>query len=141
MSETVFFDTNVLLYMYDGRSANKRERAIELFRNCLEAGSLVISSQVIQEFYVTITRKLSVAPATARALVADLCDLPVISVETAHILRAIDLEARYQFHFWDALILSTAEAAEATVLYSEDFQDSQICGSIRLVNPFLSPPN
>ena len=96
MTDIAFFDTNVLLYMYDRRDPRKRHKSVEIFRSCLESRSLVISTQVVQEFYVSVTRKLLLSAGEARELVVDLCELPVLSVETAQILRALDLEERYR---------------------------------------------
>ena len=136
MSASAFFDTNVLLYMYDRRDPRKRLRAIELFASCSEDQSLVISTQVVQEFYYAATRKFEVSPSGARRLVSSLFELRLVTVEKSHILRALDLEARYRFSFWDALILSAAESAGARTLYSEDFTHGQRVAGVEVVNPF-----
>jgi predicted nucleic acid-binding protein len=138
MSDPAFFDTNVLLYMYDRRDARKRRISAETFRSRLEAGSIVISTQVVQEFYVSVTRKLRLPSREARALAVDLCELPLIVLEAGQILRALDLEGHFRISFWDALILAAAEAAGARTLFSEDFTHGRTYGEIQVVNPFLA---
>ncbi|SPE27454.1 PilT domain-containing protein [Candidatus Sulfopaludibacter sp. SbA3] len=137
MSERAFFDTNILLYMYDRRDPVKQERALSVFRSCVDSRSLVISTQVVQEFYVAVTKKLAVSGDAARELVADLCDLEVIGIETTHILRATRLEQRYRLSFWDALIVSAAESAQASILYTEDHSNGQKIGRIQVRNPLI----
>ena len=136
MIERRFFDTNILLYLYDQRDAAKRMRAVEIFRECVNAGTLVISTQVIQEFYAAATRKLNLDPLKARELVSGLCRLRIVSIHCTHILRATDIQSRFQISFWDALILATAAAAGARVLYTEDLQHGQAYDEVEARNPF-----
>src|SRR3982751_6309969 len=142
MTEFRFFDTNVLLYMYDQRNAVKHVRAVEVFRYCLQAGTLIISTQVVQEFYAAATRKLHLNLSEAHDLVADLCGLRVIHLQCSHILRATEVQRRFGISFWDALILAAAQAAGAHVLYTEDLQDGQDYDGVKVQNPFeiLKPP-
>ena len=108
MTESRFLDTNILLYLYDRRDERKRRRAAEIFRDCWEAKTLVISTQVIPEFYSPGTRKLGLDSSRAHELVADFCHLSVVNVGCSHILRATEIERRFAVSFWDALILSAA---------------------------------
>jgi predicted nucleic acid-binding protein len=133
--EVAFFDTNILLYMHDHRDPGKQHRADEAFRKHSEANTLVISTQVIQEFYVIATRKLFLPAAQAKEWIERLCDLRPIPIDAAKILRAADLAGQFHLSFWDALILAAAEAAGASVLLSEDFNDGQLYGSVRVQNP------
>ena len=135
---TTFFDTNILIYMYDRRDDSKRRKAAEAFRAALESRTLVISTQVLQEFYVSVTRKVGLPAAEARALLSDLCQLPLLIVAASDILRAVQLEAKFKVSYWDALILSAAEAAGATVLYTEDFAHGRTYGQVRAMNPFFA---
>jgi predicted nucleic acid-binding protein len=136
MTEFRFLDTNILLYLYDRRDERKRRRAAEIFRECWEARTLVISTQVIQEFYAAGTRKLGLKPSRAYELLVDLCRLRVVSIGCSHILRATEIEGRFAVSFWDALILSAAQAAGASLLYSEDLQHGQKYGEVQVQNPF-----
>lgn len=138
MAERAFFDTNLLIYLHDRRSPEKRRRAAEVFRKSLETRDVYLSTQVLQEFFVAVTHKLANLPAEqARSLVAEYAQLHVITVRPHHILEAIDLKGRYRISFWDGLILAAALSAEATVLYSEDFSHGQRYGGLRAENPFL----
>jgi predicted nucleic acid-binding protein len=138
MNKITFFDTNVLLYMFDRRDIVKRRQAANAFRQHFQAGTLVISTQVIQEFYFAVTRKLSLLPGRAKQLIGDLCDLRVVTIGTANILRAVDMSQRFKLSFWDGLILAAAEEAEARVLFTEDLNHGQTYVGIRVVNPFLA---
>ena len=137
MSDLAFFDTNVLLYMYDRRDSAKRSRAAAAFQRHFHDGTIVISTQVLQEFYVCATAKLSLPPSRARELISDLAELPVVNNESSQILRAADISARLKLSFWDALILSAAEAAGANLLLTEDLSHGRSYHGVRAVNPFL----
>ena len=96
----------------------------------------MISTQVIQEFYSAGTRKLGLEPSRAYELLVDLCRLRVVSIGCSHILRATEIERRFAVSFWDALILSAAQAAGASLLFSEDLQHGQKYGEVQVQNPF-----
>jgi predicted nucleic acid-binding protein len=139
MTELCFFDTNVLLYMFDRRDHAKRLAAVEAFRECIAEQTFVISTQVVQEFYVAATRKLGVSSATVRDIAVDLCALRVIGVQPEHVLLAIELKERFGVSFWDALILAAAQSAGAGVLFTEDLNHGQHYNGVKVVNPFISP--
>jgi predicted nucleic acid-binding protein len=134
----VFFDTNVLVYVHDQRSPYKREVARRLYSAHLYGGSIALSTQVLQEFFVTITRKAQQIPVReARNLVGHLAGLNVVSIEPAHVVSAIDLHARQQLSFWDSLIIIAAKSAGAQVVLSEDMGHGQTYDGVRVENPFL----
>jgi predicted nucleic acid-binding protein len=133
-----FFDTNVLVYIFDSSAPNKRIRALQLLEQAIKAGLAVLSTQVLQEFFVTVTRKLPV-PLTneqAKRAVQDFARLPVVQVDPEIILNAIDTMQRYRLSFWDSLIIQAAFRSGATVIYSEDLQPGQTIETIRVENPF-----
>jgi predicted nucleic acid-binding protein len=132
-----FFDTNVLLYLHDDRDLGKQQRAQQVFGKYLDEGTLVLSTQVVQEFYVAASRKLKLPRAFVKALILDYLCLPLVHIEPRHIHRALGNEEAYQISFWDALILAGAEAAKAEVLFTEDLNHGQQYGSVRVHNPFL----
>jgi predicted nucleic acid-binding protein len=134
-----FFDTNVLLYMYGGTEAGKRERATEIFRQHAHSGEVLLSTQVVQEFYAAGSRKLGMPRSQLREATAALLDLPLVIVGPAHIRSAIDLEERFTISFRDALILAAAESGGAGVLYTEDLNDGQQYGTVLVRNPFRIP--
>ena len=135
----VFFDTNVLVYVHDQRSPYKREIARRLYAAHLYQGSLALSTQVLQEYFVAITRKTQqVSVRDARNLVSHLAGLNVVSIEPAHVVSAIDLHARHQISFWDSLIIVAAKAAGARTVLSEDLSHGQTYDGVRVENPFVT---
>jgi len=130
-----FFDTNVLLYMYGG-DARKQFKAKQLFLEYSYASRMILSTQVIQEFYVAGSRKLGMPRRELQDATAALMDCPLVMVGPSHIMAAIHTEERYQVSFWDALILAAAESGGAEVLYTEDLNDGQRYGEVLVQNPF-----
>lgn len=136
MSAKAFFDTNILLYIY-GEDAPKRSRATTLFHRHTLSNELLVSTQVVQEFYAAGSRKLGIPRATLREIVLALLELPLVILTPSHITRALDNEATHRVSFWDALILAAAEAGGAELLYTEDLNHGQKYGAVVVCNPFL----
>ena len=136
MSARSFFDTNVLVYADDAAAPEKQRRAVELIAEHRRASTGVLSLQVLQEYFVTVTRKLSVDPRVARRKVELLAEFDVATPGVPDILAAIDLHRLYGFSFWDALILRSAQQAGCAVLFSEDMQEAREVDGLRIVNPF-----
>jgi predicted nucleic acid-binding protein len=136
----VFFDTNILVYLFDQDVPDKRDRAKMLFQQEVEAGRFVTSTQVLQEFYVAATRKLAVPlpMADAEEAVRALADLSIVPVDSSLILSAIDRNRSMQVSFWDALIIEAALSVGATCLLTEDLQHGRQIDGLRITNPFLS---
>ncbi len=137
MSARSFFDTNVLVYADDKAAPAKQRRALELVAEHRRAGTGVVSLQVLQEYFVTITRKLGVDARIVRRKVELLAEFDVAAPDVADILAAIDLHRLHGFSFWDALVLRAAKQSGCSVLLSEDFQESREVDGVRVVNPFL----
>src|SRR5690348_13310038 len=131
-----FFDTNVLLYVYSSADPGKQARALALYREYAQQGRILLSTQVVQEFFVAALRKLSLPPQHVREIALALLDSPLVAVGPPHIRTAIDHMEHYGISFWDALIVAAAEAGGAEVLYTEDLNDGQRYGSIEVRNPF-----
>jgi len=136
MSARSFFDTNVLVYADDDDAPAKQRRARDLVYEYRREGSGVVSLQVLQEYFVTVTRKLKVDARKARRKVELLSEFDVVAPEVADILAAIDLHRLHGFSFWDALILRAAKQSGCRVLFSEDFQQSRDIDGVQIVNPF-----
>jgi predicted nucleic acid-binding protein len=132
--DKAFLDTSVLLYLYGGAVA-KRARAQDLLREYSRDGSILVSTQVVQEFYAAGSQKLGMPRRELREATTALLDLPLV-VGASHILAAIEAEGRYQISFWDALILAAAECGGATVVFTEDLNDGQQYGAVKVRNPF-----
>ena len=137
MSAEVFLDTNILVYAAtsDDRDQAKRQRALEI----IEAEDFAISVQVLQEFYVTVTRKLAepLSPEHALAWIEELEAFPCVSIETSLVKNAIEISVRYQTSYWDGAILAAAESIRVPRLYTEDLNHGQLYGSVEAFNPFL----
>ncbi|MBA2344366.1 MAG: PIN domain-containing protein [Rubrobacter sp.] len=134
-----FFDTNVLLYLFDTGEPEKKARAQEVVEREIRADRAVLSTQVLQEFYVNVTRKLAspLPPEVAEERVRDYSRLPLVRVDATLILSAIDRSQRMSFSFWDALIVESAILAGADRLLTEDLQHGQEIEDLRIENPFL----
>jgi predicted nucleic acid-binding protein len=137
MSARSFFDTNVLVYADDKAAPAKQRRALELVAEHRRAGTGVVSLQVLQEYFVTATRKLGVEASIVRRKIELLAEFDVAAPDVADILAAIDLHRLHGLSFWDALILRAAKQAGCSVLLSENFQQSREIDGVRVVNPFL----
>ena len=131
-----FLDTNVVAYADDLDSPGKQAIALELLARAYGEPAGVISLQVMQEYFVTATRKLGIAPPYARRKVELLAKLEVVRLDSQDLLAAVDLQGLHGFSFWDALIIQAAMLARCSVLYSEDLQSGFRLGSLRIVNPF-----
>lgn len=130
-----FFDTNVILYAFDHRDPAKQARAASLLTEL--AGSIVISGQVLGEFYWIATRKLGLAYDEARAAIAWLSRLIVIPIDTDMVLAAIELGHSASIAYWDALIVGAAASAGCRRVLTEDLNHGQIIDGVRVENPFI----
>jgi predicted nucleic acid-binding protein len=136
MNAKCFVDTNILVYAHDDSQGIKHERALKVVEDLWTARFGVLSTQVLQEFCMTVRRRNRSYPIDdLQRIVQEFSNWEVIVNTTESILDALVLEARYKISFWDALIVHAAQVARAEVLYTEDLNDGQIFGSVRVVNP------
>ena len=135
-AETSFVDTNVLVYVFDDDSPRKQQTARRLLDE--RADQVVLSTQVLGEFYVTVTRKLArpLAPSRAIEAVDELRALPVRGLGPELVRAAVRRSASSRVSYWDALIIESALDADASVLLTEDLQHGQAFGRLRVVDPF-----
>jgi predicted nucleic acid-binding protein len=133
-----FLDTNILVYAHDRSAEHKFTRARALIEQLWVRDDGILSTQVLQEFYVTVTTKIPnpILPLDARRIVSDFATWTVAVVEMPDILRAGEMAERYRLNFWDGLILAAAYKEEATIIWSEDFRHGQKYGEITVLNPF-----
>ena len=134
--EPTFVDTNVLVYLFDADAPDKQARAQALLRE--EMDRIVVSVQVLGEFYTTVTRKLAVplTPDAATQAIEALCAFQVRAIHPGLVRSAIRRSQSSVMSYWDALIVETALEAGANVLFTEDLQDGQGIDGLRVVNPF-----
>lgn len=139
MTVRAFVDTNILVYAHDEGSGAKHDKARALVEQLWHERSGVLSTQVIQEFYVNVRRKAKnpIPASEARRLVEDYLSWDVVVNDGTAILGALDAENRYELSFWDALIIHAANEASAEVLYSEDFSHDRTYGTVKVINPFV----
>jgi predicted nucleic acid-binding protein len=137
MSDKFFVDTNILMYAHDASAGAKHERAKTLVEQLWRDRTGVVSTQVLQELAVNLRRKAGrpLDGKATREIVADYLAWQVIVNGGESILEALDLEARFQISFWDALVVQAAQASGAEILYSEDLSDGQAYGAVRVINP------
>jgi predicted nucleic acid-binding protein len=133
-----FVDTNVLVYAHDRSETRKQPIAQALLEVLWRTRSGVLSTQVLQEFYVVTTRKFDppMRRGAAREVVALYGEWPIVQVDVALILAASKLEERHAFSFWDALVVEAARRCGATRLLTEDLQAGRRIGGISIENPF-----
>ena len=139
MADSVFLDTNVLVYMYDRHAPAKQAIARQLVRGGIERGTLVISVQVLGEFFSAVTRRIPnpLSADEAEQEVNRIAVLPVIGIDAAIVRRGIYTHKRYRIAYWDALIVATAERARCTQILSEDLNPGQSYNGIVVKNPFF----
>ena len=137
--DLAFVDTNVLVYAFDKSGSAKQRAAQRLMNELVEQDRLRVSTQVLQELYVTLTRKVSrrCSSEEALAVVEDLAAWPLMVVDYAAIRAAVMLAEEAKLSFWDALVVVAAARAGAGVLYTEDLNDGQEILGVRVRNPFV----
>jgi len=138
MSARSFVDTNVLVYLFDADTPDKQARARELVATRGPAGELVLSTQVLQEFFVTVTRKLErpLSIESAEGAVRRLAAYPVVTTTVGLVMAAISVLRAHKISFWDALIVAAAREAGCDELLSEDLGDGATVAGVRVRNPF-----
>jgi predicted nucleic acid-binding protein len=139
MSDKTFVDTNVLVYAHDVDDRQKHDRARSALRELWNDGTGVVSPQVLQEFYVNVTRKISKPLARdAARLVVGTYAIWCIDVGSSDVAAAFRIEDEAKIGFWDALIVASAVKAGATRLLSEDLNPGQTIAGVLIENPFGS---
>ncbi|MEP6793516.1 MAG: PIN domain-containing protein [Saprospiraceae bacterium] len=132
----VFIDTSILIYMQSGMSPAKMKISRELFEKSSLDNLIVLSTQVLQEFFVTMTLKLNHDPITIKNLLGLFDDFEIITVNASLIFDAIDTSVVHQLSFWDSLIICSASSSHCKVIYTEDMNHGQVIRGVEIVNPF-----
>lgn len=138
MTDKTFFDTNLLVYAFDKGSPAKQTVAKHLISEHGSSGNLVLSTQVLQEFYVVTTKKLAkpLAKEEAAEVVKDFGEFPLVQVDKGVINRAMDRHREGDFSFWDCLIIEAALQFGCTLLLTEDMQNGRHIDTLEIRNPF-----
>lgn len=132
-----FIDSNVFVYTDDPKEHVKRAKAVAIVDAAHRTGLGVVSTQVLQEYFSSATKKLGAPIDAIRKKVRAAARLHVVQVDPALILAAIDLHQRYAFSFWDALIVQAASRAGCAELLTEDLQHGQKIAGLTVINPFV----
>jgi predicted nucleic acid-binding protein len=139
MTVDAFLDTNILVYAAAGRGPEefKRKRALELVEN----RNFGLSAQVLQEFYVTVVRKVRIplSPADALEWIEQLEAFPCLPIDSGFVKTAAEVADRHRLSYWDGAIVAAAQLLGAQILYTEDLNDGQRYGMVRVCNPFANP--
>jgi len=139
MSDSIFLDSNVLVYAYDRSEPAKQKRAMEVLKRLGESGDGVISIQVLAEFFVSVTRKiaapLSVVEASERVQNL-LAAWTVVDLTGLIVLEAVRGIRDHSFHYWGAQIWATARLNQIPVVFSEDLSPDSNVEGVHFVNPF-----
>ena len=138
MSDKVFIDTNVLVYAHDIDSGSKHEIAVKIIMDLWEKSNGILSNQVLQEFYVIITRKIikPISLSETRAIIKNYLMWQIEESNPSSILKASEIQEKHNISFWDALIVTAAEQAGAVKILTEDMNHGQSIESILIENPF-----
>ena len=136
MKTKTFLDTNILVYADDLDAGDKNERALDIVERGVATGNGVVSTQVLQEYFVNATRKFGMDPDLAQRKVVFFAAMHVVRIGVEDILAAIDLHRLHQLSFWDALVVSCAAASGCRRVLTEDLQHGQVLAGVRIENPF-----
>jgi predicted nucleic acid-binding protein len=144
MTDRVFVDTNVLIYAHDRDAGGKHDQAVHELDVLWESRNGVVSLQVLQEFYVNVTRKIPhpLDPEVAAQVVEDFAPWEGPALRAADVVAASRIATAHRLSFWDALIVRAAMRCHATRILSEDLNAGPVIEGIEIVNPFAvsDPP-
>lgn len=134
MNAECFIDTNIFVYAIDPEAKYKHLRSLEL----IETADFGLSAQVLQEFFVTVTRKLAmpISPSDAMAYIDRLTEFPVVPIDSAVVVEGMRNSVKFQLSFWDGAILAAAQLLGASSLYTEDLNHGQSYGGVVAINPY-----
>jgi predicted nucleic acid-binding protein len=143
MSDRFFLDTNIFVYSFDENVPDKARRALDLIRRALKTGKGIVSYQVVQEFFnVALKRFASPMTTTDAEAYLNTVFRPLLVTHSSHGLyaEALRVKERYHLPWYDSLIVTSAMETGCETLYTEDLQDGQRFGHIRVANPFAGKP-
>jgi len=135
MMSKIFIDTNILVYAMDNHDRDKQLTCRLKIKEAAENNLSVISTQVIQEFYVTATKKLGADPLRVKDLIHSFQNFEIITISTDMINEAIDCSILNRLSFWDSLIVTAAEQGKCQYLWTEDLTHGQLIRGVQVVNP------
>ena len=136
--DKTFIDTNIIIYAYDVTAGKKHETARKIITELWDSGLGVISTQVLQEFFVNVVQKIPkpIDKQQAKEIVRDFLKWHVVVNTGNSIIEAIDISLKFGYSFWDSMTIEAAITGGAAVLISEDLQEGQVISGVAVRNPF-----
>ena len=136
--DKTFVDTNIIIYAYDAMAGAKHETAKKIFVELWQSGLGVLSTQVLQEFFVNVVQKIPkpIHVDQAEYIIKDFLTWDVVVNDDHALLEAIAIYKKYGYSFWDSLIIDAALKGGAKILLTEDLSDGQVIEGIMIQNPF-----
>jgi predicted nucleic acid-binding protein len=137
MANKIILDTNIWVYLYGKVPIEKSHKSRSILLDNLE--SIIISTQILGELYHVLTRKKIVSLTEAKNIIIELSSsFLVAEIDTIKVLQALDINSKYQYSYWDSLIIATALNQNCSIIYSEDMQSNQLIeNKTRIINPFI----
>jgi predicted nucleic acid-binding protein len=138
MTDSAFFDTNIIVYLFDQSNPLKRKESARLFDYFFKAKRGYLSTQVLSEFFIVTTKKLKLlSEKDAQQLINDFLKTNLIIIDDHVMSTAMKIAISHHLSFWDALIIASASKAKAKLLFTEDLNHGQVINGIQICNPFL----
>jgi predicted nucleic acid-binding protein len=136
MPAKILLDTNLWVYLYAKNPSEKYQAIHQIVANRFE--TIVVSTQILGELFNVLTRKNLVSSGDAKTIILEMATtFPILSIDVANVLLALDINSRFQYSYWDSLVIATALLADCQMLYSEDMHHQQVIdGKTQLLNPF-----
>ena len=137
MSNNIFLDTNLWIYLYAKNPPEKYQQVAKIINN--SSSLLLISTQVLGELFHVLTRKKFTSRTDAIAIISDIINtFPIQAINTTEVIQALEINAKYNYSYWDSLIIATALLGKCSIIYSEDMQHNQLIDNkVRILNPFV----
>lgn len=137
-SDKYFIDSNIVVYAYDHHEPQKREKARQILKRGMMEENIVLSPQVLGEFYVVVTKKIRnpISPGAALGIIEVLSVFSAVEIDALLVIKGINIQMKYKVSYWDSLILAAAERAECNILLTEDMKDGEVFNNVTVTNPF-----
>jgi predicted nucleic acid-binding protein len=138
MNGKVFLDTNILVYAHDLDAGMKHAVAVEIVKDMWEKRTGVLSTQILQEFYISVTRKIKnpISPFEAREIIKTYACWEIRENTSISVIRASEIEEKHRISFWDALVVVAAYEGKVDKILTEDLNSGQLIEGILIENPF-----
>lgn len=139
MKDRYFIDTDILVYANDLSQPEKKQKAQQIILSGIREDTIALSTQVLSEFFITVTRKIKVPLSSeiAKKEIQLLGNSEIVDIDMPLVIQAIDISKKHQLSYWDSLIISAAVRSRSVILYSEDLTHNQTIEGIKIVNPFI----